>query len=129
MLERETWNGSRRVIQLRSSPARMRPLPGARGRKLQGTVHRVIRGYKIDRFRRKVSRDHSKDRVVVQGVNLIIKHQRRTGDVRTQVGRIEREAPIHISNVMLVCPSCKEATRVGFRVFEDGSKSPVLQAL
>jgi large subunit ribosomal protein L24 len=61
--------------------------------------------------------------VVVQGVNLIIKHQRRTGDVRTQVGRIEREAPIHISNVMLVCPSCKEATRVGFRVLEDGSKS------
>jgi large subunit ribosomal protein L24 len=48
-------------------------------------------------------------------VNIIIKHQRRTGDVKTQVGRIEREAPIHISNVMLVCPSCREATRVGFR--------------
>jgi len=92
------------------------------GRKVQGTVHRVIRGFKIDRKHRKVGRDPSKDRVVVQGVNLIIKHQRRTGDVRTQVGRIEREAPVHISNVMLVCPSCKKATRVGFRVFEDGSK-------
>jgi large subunit ribosomal protein L24 len=55
-------------------------------------------------------------------VNLIIKHQRRTGDVRTQVGRIEREAPIHISNVMLVCPACKEATRVGFRHLEDGAR-------
>jgi large subunit ribosomal protein L24 len=93
------------------------------GKKLQGTVHRVVRGYKIDRLHRKVERDRSKDRVVVQGVNLIIKHQRRTGDVRTQVGRIEREAPIHISNVKLVCPSCKEATRVGFRVYEDGSKA------
>jgi large subunit ribosomal protein L24 len=82
----------------------------------------VIRGYKIDRYRRKVGRDPSKDRVVVQGANLIIKHQRRTGDVRTQVGRIEREAPMHISNVMLVCPSCKEAARVGIRVFEDGSR-------
>jgi large subunit ribosomal protein L24 len=92
------------------------------GKRLQGTVHRVIRGYEIDRLRRKVGRDPNKDRVVVQGVNLIIKHQRRTGDVRTQIGRIEREAPIHISNVMLVCPSCKEATRVGFRVYEDGSK-------
>jgi large subunit ribosomal protein L24 len=92
------------------------------GRKVRGTVHRVIRGYKIDRYRRKVGRDPNQDRVVVQGVNLIIKHQRRTGDVRTQVGRIEREAPLHISNVMLVCPSCKEATRVGIRVFEDGSK-------
>jgi large subunit ribosomal protein L24 len=53
----------------------------------------------------------------------MIKHQRRTGDVRTQVGRIELEAPIHVSNVMLVCPSCREATRVGVRTFEDGSKT------
>jgi large subunit ribosomal protein L24 len=93
------------------------------GRTVRGTVHRVIHGYKIDRFHRRLRRDPNKDRVVVQGVNLIIKHQRRTGDVRTQVGRIEREASIHISNVMLVCPSCKEASRVGFRVFEDGSKA------
>jgi large subunit ribosomal protein L24 len=55
-------------------------------------------------------------------VNLIIRHQRRTGDVRTQVGRIEREAAIHISNVLLVCPSCKESTRVGIRILEDGSR-------
>jgi large subunit ribosomal protein L24 len=92
------------------------------GKTVQGTVHRVIRGYKIDRLRRKVARDRDKDRVVVQGVNIIIKHQRRTGDIRTQVGRIEREAPIHVSNVMLVCPSCKKASRVGFRVYEDGTK-------
>ncbi len=93
------------------------------GKVLRGAVHRVIRGYTIDRRSRKVARDPSKDRVVVQGVNLIIKHQRRTGDVRTQVGRIEREAAIHISNVMLVCPACKEATRVGTRVFEDGARA------
>jgi len=92
------------------------------GKVLRGTVHRVIPGYTIDRKRRKVGRDPSKDRVVVQGVNLIIKHQRRTGDVRNQVGRIEREAPIHISNVMLVCPSCKEASRIGVRGFEEGAK-------
>lgn len=90
---------------------------------VRATVHRVIRGYRIDRRHRKVGRDPSQDSVVVQGVNLIVKHQRRTGDVRTQVGRIEREAPIHISNVMLVCPSCKKATRVGIRVFEDGTKA------
>jgi large subunit ribosomal protein L24 len=92
------------------------------GKVVEGTVHRVIPGFKIDRRHRKLGRDYSKDRVVVQGVNLIIKHQRRTGDIRTQVGRIEREAPIHISNVMLVCPSCKEATRVGFRIGEEGLK-------
>ena len=91
-------------------------------KKVRGTVQRVIRGYKIDRHKRKVGRDPDKDRVVVQGVNLIIKHQRRTGDVRTQFGRIEMEAPVHISNVMLVCPSCKEATRIGFRDLGDGQK-------
>lgn len=93
------------------------------GRTVRGTVNRVVPGYKIDRMRRKVGRDPEKDRVVIQGVNTIIKHQRRTGDVRTQFGRIELEAPIHISNVMLVCPSCKKATRVGFRTLEDGTKS------
>jgi large subunit ribosomal protein L24 len=92
------------------------------GKTVQGTVHRVIPGYRIDRTHRKVARDRNKDRVVVQGVNIIVKHQRRTGDVRTQVGRIEREAPIHISNVRLVCPSCKLGTRIGFRVQEDGTK-------
>ena len=93
------------------------------GRKLRGTVHRVILGYEVDRQHRKLGRDPEKDRVVVQGVNVITKHQRRTGDVRTQFGRIEMEAPIHISNVMLVCPSCREATRVGYRTLENGAKS------
>ena len=93
------------------------------GRKIRGTVHRVIPGFKIDRERRRVGRDHNEDRLVVQGVNLVTKHQRRTGDVRTQVGRIEMEAAIPLSNVMLVCPSCNKATRVQIRELEDGSRS------
>jgi large subunit ribosomal protein L24 len=92
------------------------------GRTVRGTVRQVIPGYRIDRDFRKVGRDHAQDRVMVQGVNLIVKHQRRTGDVRTQFGRIEMEAPVHASNVMLVCPSCKAATRVGFRSTADGIK-------
>ncbi len=60
-------------------------------------------------------------RVIVSGVNLIKKHQRRTGDVRTQFGIIEREAPIHISNVALVCPHCDKPTRVGYQIAPDGS--------
>jgi len=93
------------------------------GRQIRGTVHRVIPGYKIDRNRRRVGRDPDKDTAVVQGANLVTKHQRRTGDVRTQVGRIEMEAPIPLSNVMLVCPACNKATRVRFQVLEDGSKA------
>ncbi|MBX7236908.1 MAG: 50S ribosomal protein L24 [Caldilineales bacterium] len=61
--------------------------------------------------------------VVVSGVNMIKKHQRRTGDVRTQVGIIEREGPIHISKVMLVAPHANQPTRVGSRVSADGEKT------
>ena len=53
--------------------------------------------------------------VVVAGLNLIKKHQRRTGNVRTQVGIIEREGPLHISNVMLVAPRANQPTRVQWR--------------
>ena len=59
--------------------------------------------------------------VVVAGLNLIKKHQRRTGNVRTQVGIIEREGPLHISNVMLVAPSADRPTRVQWREV-DGHK-------
>lgn len=64
------------------------------------------------------------NRVVVAGVNLVIKHQRpiRAGRGQIQPGRIQFEAPIHLSNVMPVCPHCKEATRVGFERQEDGRK-------
>ncbi|MBO9369935.1 MAG: 50S ribosomal protein L24 [Chloroflexi bacterium] len=64
------------------------------------------------------------NRVVVSGVNLVTKHQRpiRAGRGRIQPGRIQFEAPIHISNVMPVCPHCKEATRVGFERQEGGRK-------
>jgi large subunit ribosomal protein L24 len=64
------------------------------------------------------------DRVVVSKVNIVTKHQRpiRAGRSQTQAGRIKFEAPIHISNVMLVCPRCDEASRVGYTTLEDGTK-------
>jgi large subunit ribosomal protein L24 len=67
----------------------------------------------------------SKNKVIVSGINLIKKHQKRTGDVRTQAGIIEREGPIYLSNVALVCKSCGKPTRVGIKVFENGTKSRV----
>jgi large subunit ribosomal protein L24 len=86
----------------------------------RGTVRQVIRG---KRGGRHPGPDADRGRIIVAGINLIKKHQRRTGDVRTQFGIIEREAPIHISNVALVCPKCSERTRVGYHVFADGAKS------
>jgi large subunit ribosomal protein L24 len=60
--------------------------------------------------------------VIVEGVNIVIKHQRavQAGRQQTQGGRIELEAPIDASNVMLVCPSCQEPTRVAHEVTDEG---------
>jgi large subunit ribosomal protein L24 len=60
--------------------------------------------------------------LLVAGVNLVVKHQRPTGQVRTQTGRIEKEAPLHISKVMLVGTEGRP-TRAGYEVAADGSKS------
>ena len=60
--------------------------------------------------------------VIVAGINLVKKHQRRTGDVRTQAGIIEREGPIPLANVALVCKNCGKPSRVGFS-YEGGKKS------
>ncbi len=65
------------------------------------------------------------ERVIVSGVKIIKKHQRPTGSVRTQSGIIEREAPIHVSDVALVCPHCDEPTRVGYRFVPDGTKTRI----
>ncbi len=62
--------------------------------------------------------------VIVTGANLVIRHQRPTGRVGTQTGRIEKEAPIHISNVMLVGTDGKP-TRAGYDVAGDGSKERI----
>jgi large subunit ribosomal protein L24 len=66
--------------------------------------------------------DGKAQRVVVQNVNMVKKHQKpkQGRAARTQVGIIEFEAPIDLSNVMLVCPKCSEAVRVGFRL--DGAE-------
>ena len=71
----------------------------------QGRVLRVLR---------------ESDQVVIQGVNLRFKHLRRS-QKNPQGGRIQREAPIHISKVQLVDPKTNQPTRVGYRT-EGGRK-------
>jgi len=60
------------------------------------------------------------DRLVVEGVNIVRKHLKR-GRAR-QAGIVEVEAPLHASKVMLVCPNCGDAARVGFRLNDAGVK-------
>lgn len=61
-----------------------------------------------------------KDRVVVEGVNIVTKHAKPSQD-NPQGGIIEVEAPIHVSNVMPLDPKTNEPTRVGYK-FVDGKK-------
>lgn len=68
----------------------------------------------------KVARVFSKeDKVLVDGLNLYKRHVRKTG--QTEGGIINIAKPVNISNVALVCPACKKATRIGFKV-EGGVK-------
>jgi large subunit ribosomal protein L24 len=61
------------------------------------------------------------DRVIVTGVNMIKRHMRQRS-LQQPGGIIEKEGPIAISNVRIVCPGCGRPVRVGFRLREDGSK-------
>jgi large subunit ribosomal protein L24 len=93
----------------------------------KGDTVEIITGRLEDKGKRGevISVSPETNRVVVQGVNIRTKHQRQ---VQTQAGRnmnpgrIKYEGPIHISNVMLVCPKCNEAVRVGIHREENGSQ-------
>ena len=61
------------------------------------------------------------EQLLVDGVNFIKKHTRARKGIR-QAGIIEQEAPIRVSNVMLLCSKCNHPARIGFRFLEDGKK-------
>ena len=64
------------------------------------------------------------NRVIVEKVNMIKRHQRPT-KVNPRGGIIEKEAPINAANVMLICPSTKKPTRIGKAILSDGSRARV----
>jgi large subunit ribosomal protein L24 len=62
----------------------------------------------------------TEDRVLVQGVNMVKRHTRQS--MKQQGGIVEKETPIHISNISLVDPKSGKATRVGYKFLDDGRK-------
>ena len=75
----------------------------------KGLVGKVIKSFR------------DKDQVIVEKVNMIKRHTKPS--MANQAGGIiEKEAPISVSNVMLLCPKCSKATRVGVKVLDDGAK-------
>lgn len=61
------------------------------------------------------------NRVLVEGVNMVKRHTR-PNQANPQGGIIEREAPIHVSNVMHIDPKSGKPTRIGYKILEDGKK-------
>ena len=63
-----------------------------------------------------------KNRLIVEGVNMIKRHTRPNPQRNIKGGIVEREASLHASNVQLVCPECNTMTRVGRKILADGRK-------
>ena len=87
----------------------------------KGDTVRVLSGKDKGKEGQVVRSIPSKQRVVVEKVNMVKKAMRPTQQ-NPQGGIITIEAPIHVSNVMLICPECKQPTRVNHRRDENGRK-------
>jgi large subunit ribosomal protein L24 len=83
---------------------------------------KVISGKNLDKVGRVLRVMRDKNRVVVEGVSLIKRHTRANPSKNIKGGIVERESPIHISNVMIMCGSCSQATRIGHSILSDGKK-------
>ena len=81
----------------------------------------VITGKDKGRVGKILNIDKQANKAVVERINMIKRHTKPTD--ATQSGQIvEREAPVHISNLMLVCPECAKTVRIGKKILEDGTK-------
>jgi len=65
--------------------------------------------------------DPSKERLYVEGINIIKRHTRKKSQSQPG-GIISKEGPVNISNVVVVCPNCSKTTRIGFELKDSGDK-------
>lgn len=68
--------------------------------------------------------DTTKSRVLIEGLNLVKKHVRRSQD-NPQGAILSRESPVPLDRVQPICPRCNRGVRVGFKVLTDGSKTRI----
>jgi len=76
----------------------------------RGKVQRVIR---------------DKDKVLVEGINMVKRHYKAGAQGTRQAGIVDKEMPMDASKVMPICPACDKPTRIAVKVLDDGSKSRV----
>lgn len=87
----------------------------------KGDLVKVIAGKDLGSTGKIIRIVPDKNAVIVEGVNFVKKHAKRTREDR-QGGIHEIEAPINVSNLMLICPKCKRTTRIGHIILASGKK-------
>jgi len=88
----------------------------------KGDQVRVMTGRDKGKVGRVLSVNPVKHKVTVEHANMIKRHTRPNPAKNIKGGIVEREGPLDISNVLLVCPGCNKHTRVGYSVLPDGTK-------
>ena len=83
---------------------------------------KIIAGKDLNKTGRVLRVLRDKGRVVVEGVSFLKRHTRPNPQKQIKGGIVEREAPIHVSNVMIVCGACGKPTRIGHNILADGKK-------
>ena len=88
----------------------------------KGDTVEVISGKDAGKQGRVLVVDRNRERVVIEGVNMIKRHTRPNPQKNVKGGVVEREAPIHASNVMVISPDSGRKSRVGIQILDDGRK-------
>ena len=88
----------------------------------KGDTVEVVSGKDAGKRGRVLVADPAKQRVVIEGVNMIKRHTRPNPSKKIQGGIVEREASVHASNVMVVSPDSGQRSRVGYKLLDDGRK-------
>lgn len=86
---------------------------------------KVMAGRAKGKTGRVLSVDPWKNRVTVEHANIIKRHTRANPQKNIKGGIIDKEGPIHASNVMIICPNCEKHTRAGSTTLSDGSKNRI----
>jgi large subunit ribosomal protein L24 len=102
-----------------------KPRTRVRIRLRKGDLVEVIAGKDAGKRGRILKVIRERGRVIVQGVGFIKRHTRPNPQRNVKGGIAEREAPIHVSNVMIVSPEQDRRSRIGYKRLEDGSKQRI----
>jgi large subunit ribosomal protein L24 len=88
----------------------------------KGDQVRILSGKEAGKTGKVLRVDIEKGKVYIERLNMLKRHTKPNPKKNPQGGVIEREAPMDVSNVLVVCPACAQPTRVGYRLIEGGGK-------